>query len=142
MTLVDANLLLYASDSESGWHERARDWLSEKLNGPVRVGIPWPSLVAFLRIATHPRVFRDPLSPTAAGEHVRAWLAAPACWIPLPTPRHAEVLGDLVQRYQLSAKLIPDAHLVALAIEHGLQVCSADTDFARFAEARWLNPLD
>jgi toxin-antitoxin system PIN domain toxin len=139
--LVDANLLLFAVDRASPFHQGAHTWLSNVLDGERRVGLPWPSLTAFLRIATHPRAARHPLTPDQAWRHVREWLAAVPVWIPTPTARHAETLGDLVTRYQLSGNLIPDADLTALAIEHGLSVCSADTDFARFKEVRWINPL-
>lgn len=141
MTLVDANLLLYARDRESPEHELASAWLTERLNGPARVALPWQSLVAFLRIATHPRAYERPLSATDAWHQVTDWLAAPAAWVPSPTKQHAEVLGDLVERHSLRGNLISDGHLAALAIEHGLEVCSADTDFARFSEVRWRNPL-
>lgn len=139
--LVDANILLYARDEASAAHEVARDWLEAHLNGPARVGLAWPSLVAFVRISTHPRAYAQPLPPRAAWQQVQDWLAAPAAWIPTPTQRHAEVLGRLLVRYELRANLVPDADLAALAYEHGLAVCSADTDFARFTEVRWVNPL-
>lgn len=139
--LVDANLLLFAVDQRSPFHEPARDWLTEQLNGPRRVGLPWPSLLAFVRVSTHPRAAQQPLEPQDAWRYVQDWLASDAAWIPAPTLRHADVLGDLVGRYQLRGNLLPDAHLAALAIEHGLTVVSADTDFARFREARWHNPL-
>lgn len=139
--LVDANLLLYSVDEDSPFHVGAREWLSDVLNGPRRVGLPWPSLAAFVRIATHPRASRHPLDPATAWAQVEAWLGAAPSFVPAPTDRHAEVFGDLVVRHQLRGNLIPDGHLAALAIEHGLAVCSADTDFARFTEVRWVNPL-
>ena len=139
--LVDANLLLYAADASAPQHGRAAAWLTEQLNGDRRVGLPWESLVAFVRIATHPRASDNPLAPDAAWCFVEDWLAAPPAWVPLPTERHADVLGALLRRYRLAGNLVPDAHLAALAIEHGLEVCSADTDFARFTEIRWRNPL-
>lgn len=139
--LVDANLLLYAEDETSPVHEAARHWLTEALNGPSRVGLPWPSLLAFLRIRTHPRAYAEPLSGPEAMSRVQDWLAAPAAWVPQPTVRHAEVLAGLVARHRLSAGALPDAHLAALAIEHGLTLCSADTDFARFTEVRWVDPV-
>lgn len=139
--LIDANLLLFAEDSSSAHHGRAKDYLTSALNGPARVGLPWSSLEAFLRIRTNPRAYARPLSPTQAWAQVTDWLSAPAAWIPTPTAAHADVLGSLIDRYQLRANLIPDASLAALAIEHGLAVCSTDTDFARFDEARWINPL-
>jgi uncharacterized protein len=139
--LLDANLLLFAVDRSSPFHAAAAGWLTDVLNGARRVGIPWPSLAAFVRISTHPRASERPLSPEAAWRHVDNWLACDPVWTPSPTERHAEVLGGLVVSYQLRGNLVSDAHLAALAIEHGLTVCSADTDFARFREIRWVNPL-
>lgn len=139
--LVDANLLLFAVDTASPDHDRAAPWLVERLNGDRRVGLPWESLTAFVRIATNPRASDHPLRSSDAWRYVDEWLAGPATWVPLPTERHADVLGGLVRKYRLAGNLIPGAHLAALAIEHGLEVCSADTDFARFAEIRWRNPL-
>lgn len=139
--LIDANLLLFAVDSESPFHAAAREWLTEQLNGSRRVGLPWESLSAFLRISTHPRAAARPLAPEEAWEIVAGWLDAGPAWIPLPTERHADVLGALLEKYRIGGNLVPDARLAALAVEHGLTVCSADTDFARFTEVRWENPL-
>lgn len=139
--IVDANVLLYAEDDSSKHHRPAVEWLSTALNGPRRVGLPWPSLLAFVRIRTNPRAYELPLDSDEAWDRVTDWLAAPAAWVPVPTDRHAEVLGGLVRRHRLSSSAIPDAHLAALALEHGVGVCSADTDFARFDGLRWFNPL-
>ena len=139
--LVDANLLLYATDQRSPFNRGAVDWIEEKLNGPRRVGLPWQSLVAFLRIATHPRILYRPLTPIDAWRQVEDWLAAPAAWIPEPGPSYAELLGELIVRHQVSGNLVPDAQLAALALEHGLTVYSSDTDFARFKEIDWTDPL-
>ncbi|MBA2383193.1 MAG: PIN domain-containing protein [Actinobacteria bacterium] len=139
--LVDANILLFAVDSTSPFHSVAERWLTDRLTGPGRLGLPWKSLTAFLRVSTHPRAAERPLAPAEAWQHVEAWLAADPAWIPQPTERHAETLGGLIAKYQLRGRLIPDAELAALAVEHGLTVCSADTDFARFAELRWENPI-
>ena len=106
-----------------------------------RVGLPWQSLGAFLLISTHPRASEHPLSPDEAWSYVDDWLAADAAWIPGPTDHHAEVLGSLVTHYQLPGNLVSDAQLAALAIEHGLTLYPADTDFARFKELRWEDPL-
>ncbi|MGA2469087.1 MAG: type II toxin-antitoxin system VapC family toxin [Solirubrobacteraceae bacterium] len=140
MILVDANLLLYARNLDAPEHEHARAWLEEKLLGPARVGLPWMSLLAFLRIATHPRAFARPLTVSSAWAQVEAWLDAPPAWIPAPGERHRALLGGLVQTTP-GADLVPDAHLAAVAIEHGLTLCSTDGDFARFAGLRWENPL-
>jgi toxin-antitoxin system PIN domain toxin len=139
--LVDANLLLYAVDRTSPFHRRAADWLTEQLNGPRRVGLPWQSLVAFLRISTHPRASARPLDPQEAVRHVTDWLAPDVAWIPAPGPRHATLLAELIGHHQLRGNLISDAHLAALALEHGLTLCSTDTDFARFPQLSWNNPL-
>lgn len=139
--IVDANLLLYAADRRSPFHQAAESWLTEQLVGDVRVGLPWPVLVAYVRLATHPRVFARPLDPSTAWNDVRGWLDRDVVWVPQPTPRHAQVMEHLVLRHQVSGNLVSDAHLAALAIEHGVEVCSADSDFARFPECHWRNPL-
>jgi uncharacterized protein len=139
--LVDANILLYAVDDTSLFHHKARTWLEDALNGARRVGLPWQSLVAFLRIATNPRAQVHALSPAQAWQLVESWLDAPAAWVPQPTARHGEVLGDLIGRLDLRANLVADAVLAALCVEHGLTIISADSDFARFAEIKWLNPV-
>ncbi len=139
--LVDANILLYAVDEASPFHLAARQWLEDALNGPRRVGLPWQSLTGFMRIATNPRAVPDPLAPDDAWDIVESWLDAPTAWIPQPGPGHREILGRLVRDLRLSANLVPDAALAALCIEHGLAVVSADSDFARFTEVSWVNPL-
>ena len=139
--LIDANILLLAVDALAPSHTRAAAWLTGQLNGNQRIGIPWESLAAFVRIATHPRASERPLEAEVAWDIVDTWLSVPVVWIPLPTDRHREVLDGLIRRYRVTGNLVPDAHLAALAVEHGLEVCSADTDFARFSEIRWRNPL-
>jgi toxin-antitoxin system PIN domain toxin len=139
--LLDANLLLYAVNAQADAHEAAVAWLTEQLNGRRRVGIPWQSLGAVLRISTHPRAFAQPLDATTAWARALDWIQAPAAWIPQPGPGYAELLGKLIADYDVRGNLMPDAQLAALALEHGLTVCSTDTDFARFAEVRWRNPL-
>jgi uncharacterized protein len=139
--LLDANVLLYAVDRASPLHDRAADWLTEQLNGPRRVGMPWQSLVAFLRISTHPRASASPLQPEDALGFVDDWLAADVVWVPVPGPRHWTLLADLVRRHHLQGNLISDAHLAALAQEHGLTLVSADSDFARFPGVAWTNPF-
>jgi toxin-antitoxin system PIN domain toxin len=139
--LLDANVLLYAVNQRATAHRAAAGWLTEKLNGTRRVALPWQSLTAFLRISTHPRAFERPLTPKIAWERVQDWVAAPVAWIPLPGPEHELILGELIIRHGGRGNLIPDAALAALAIEHGMTLYSTDTDFARFTELRWENPL-
>lgn len=139
--LVDGNILLYSVDSTSRFHERAAKWMVESLNGPRRVAIPWLSLTAFVRIATNPRAGAHPLTPSAAWEHVDGWLDAPAVWTPNPGRGHRQILSDLLIRLDLRAGLVTDAVLAALCLEHGLDIVSADSDFARFTELTWINPV-
>jgi toxin-antitoxin system PIN domain toxin len=139
--LVDVNILIYASNAESEQHDSSREWLNHQLSGPTEVGLPWASLLGFLRITTNPRLFRRPLSMSEAWSQVSGWLAAEPVWTPGPTERHAAVLADLFALPGLHGSLVPDAHLAALAIEHGLTLCSTDGDFARFPGLNWRNPL-
>lgn len=140
MILVDANLLVYAAIAGLAQHEHARAWLDDRLRGAARVGLPWPSLLTFLRLVSNPRIFERPIGLGTAWRQIEGWLAQPAVWSPTPTQRHAEILARLLSAEGRS-DIVPDAHLAALAIEHGLTLCSADRDFARFAELRWENPL-
>lgn len=139
--LLDANVLLYASDAASPHHDVSTRWVTAALEGRRRVGIPWQTIGAFTRIATHPRVFSAPLSAAEAWQVVEGWLESPAVWVPPATEATARVYADLVAAVGPTGNLVTDAQLAALALEHGLTVVSADTDFARFPEVRWTNPL-
>jgi hypothetical protein len=139
--LVDANILIYAHVNSFPQHNAARDWLDQQLNGSTRVGLPWVSILAFLRLVTNPRVFEHPEPIHDAWRQICEWLACETAWTPQPTERHAELLGQLLALPGVHGNLVPDAHLAALAIEHGLTLCSSDGDFARFRDLRWQNPL-
>jgi toxin-antitoxin system PIN domain toxin len=139
--IVDANLLLYAVDEDSVRNAVAAAWLEETLDGDSRVGIPWQTIGAFLRIVTHPRVANNPLSAAEAWGYVAEWLAAPVVWIPPATDATARVYAKLCAQVEITANLVPDAQLAALALEHGVEIASADTDFMRFPGLRWMNPL-
>ena len=141
MILVDANLLLYAANHGAPEHRTARSWLDAQLSGSPRVGLPLSSLLAFLRLATNPLVVRHPVSIAAAWGQVEEWLDAPPVWVPAPADRRREILQGLLGSPGMTSRLVPDAHLAALAMEHGLTLCSADADFARFAGLDWRNPL-
>src|SRR5262245_50160442 len=111
-------------------HAAAQSWLDQQLNRTTLVGIPWASVLAFLRLTINPRIFERPLPMTRAWNQVTAWLACETVWTPQPTEHHSEVLGGLLASPSVHANLVPDAHLAALAIEHGLTLCSTDGDFA------------
>ena len=132
---------MYARVAELPQHDAARDWLDRRLNGTARVGLAWPSLVTFLRIVTNPRIFERAERSDTAWMQVERWLDCEPAWIPTPTERHRETLGRLLPETSGQPDLVADADLAALAIEHGLTLCSMDRDFARFPGLRWENPL-
>ena len=142
MILVDANLLIYASYEGAVQHEAARVWLEERLNSGARVGLPWVSLLAFVRITTNPRVFERPLSVQQATSQVNDWLSLNTVWTPAATERHGQVLTQLLAEVGTGGNLVTDAHLAALSVEHGLTLCSTDRDFAKFKKLSWQNPLE
>ena len=141
MILVDVNLLVYAHATTAPLHNAARTWLNSRLAGPARVGLPWHSLAGFLRIITNARMVSRPVPAIEAWSHVEALLDSPSAWIPQPGDRHRELFGQLLREAGMGGNLVPDAHLAAIAIEHGLTLCSTDGDFARFRDLRWQNPL-
>ncbi|MGA8428518.1 MAG: type II toxin-antitoxin system VapC family toxin [Candidatus Sulfotelmatobacter sp.] len=141
MILIDANILIYAHESSFALHAKARDWLDAQLNGFAPVGIPWSSVTTFLRIVTNPRVFRDPEPMADAWRQANDWLSAEMVRVPQPTEKHSQVFGEFLLLSGVHSNLVPDAHLAALAVEHGLTLCTTDGDFARFPGLRWLNPL-
>lgn len=141
MNLLDANILLYAYNRTSEHHERARHWLEDALSGSVPVAFCWSTILAFLRITTNPRAVKRPLQLADARAIVDSWLAVPIATVVLPTDRHWTVLGQLLTAGQATGTLVSDAHLAALAIEHGATLITNDRDFARFADLRTEYPL-
>jgi toxin-antitoxin system PIN domain toxin len=142
VVVVDANVLLYAVDSESAEHERSRSWLDAALAGAEAVGLPWMALLAFVRIGTNPSLLSDPMQPDEAMEQVENWRGAPGAVAVEPTARHAGVLRGLLRETGTAGNRTTDAHLAALAIEHGADIVSFDRDFARFAGVRHRLPGD
>lgn len=141
MNLPDANILLYAYNTASEHHRAARSWLEEALTGSAPVAFCWPTILAFLRITTNPRAVPHPLSIAQARGIVETWLEVPVSTVVHPTDRHWEILGDLLVKGQASGPLVQDAHLAALAIEHGATLITNDRDFARFAGLKVEYPL-
>ncbi len=142
MILIDANLLIYAHNTFTQQHDEAKSWLLAALDSGETVGLSWMTLSAFLRITTSPRTFIDPMSLEEAGGIVAAWLAHPKVSVLQPTERHWQILNRLVTEGQAHGPLVMDAHLAALAMEHGATLCSTDRDFTRFKGLRLLNPLE
>jgi toxin-antitoxin system PIN domain toxin len=136
VVVVDANVLLYAVDAKSAHHTTARRWLDRALGGQEAVGVAWVALLAFIRIATNGAIMPAPMSVDDALGQVEAWLDAPAAVVVSPTPRHPSVLRGLLGTSGTAGNLTTDAHLAALAVEHGATIVSYDRDFARFEGVR------
>lgn len=141
MILVDANILLYAEDSLNPRHRQARVWWDDRLSGVDPVCLCWTVLSAFIRIGTNPRAFERPLSLEQALARVQSWLEQPCVKMIQPTERHWTVFQRMLTDGQAVANLVTDAHLAALAIEHGCELISIDSDFARFPNLKWKNPF-
>lgn len=141
MILCDANLLLYAYDQSSPLHAKSRRWLEATLSADKPVGFAWVTLLAFLRISTNARAVANPLMLAQATTTVASWLELPSVTVPAPGARHWEIFERILRGAQAKGPLVMDAHLAALAIEHGAELASADRDFARFEGLRLVNPL-
>ena len=142
MILVDANILLYAEDSLSVHHATARAWWDEQLSGVEPVGLCWPVLTAFVRIATNPRLHQRPLTLTEACDRVQSWLEQPCIRLLQATDQHWRFFQEMLHSGNATGNLVTDAHLAAVAREHSCELCSSDTDFARFPGLKWRNPLE
>lgn len=141
MIVPDANLLVYAYNSDAPHHAAARRWWEELLNGTGPVGLPWAVTCGFVRLMTHPAVLVRPMTTAEAGVSVRAWFERPCVEVLEPGPRHLEILLRLLGEPGVTGALTTDAHLAALAIEHQCELHSNDADFSRFPGLRWRNPL-
>lgn len=141
MIVVDVNLLVYASNTDSAHHQRARRWWDDSLTKGEPVGLAWSVMLGFLRITTNPRVLPRPLRPEQAIDIIDSWFRQASVRIVEPTERHWDLVKELLAPLGTAANLTSDAHLAALAIEHGARLCSTDNDFDRFAGLRWMNPL-
>jgi len=140
--LIDANLLLYAYNPSSEHHPAAREWLEAVVSREQQVGLSWIVVLAFLRLATTPQIFPEPLTMSEAISIVSGWLARPNVVFLHPTERHWEFLSSLLAVTRLRGRDVTDAHLAALAIEHGATFCTSDRDFARFPGLQTIDPLE
>jgi toxin-antitoxin system PIN domain toxin len=136
VVVVDANVLLYAVNTASIHHETARAWLEDTLTGAEAVGLAWAALLAFIRIGTNPSILPDPMTVDEATGQVERWMSAPAAIVVHPTARHAALVRGLLRETGTAGNLVTDAHLAALALEHGADIVSYDRDFARFSGVR------
>jgi len=141
MILVDANILLYAENTADPQHTRARNWWLERISGTDSIGLPWVVLSAFLRIGTSHRAFPRPLRLAEAADRISEWVQRPNVHLLNPTADHWPIFRKLLIETNAAGNLVTDAHVAALAIEHGCELYSADADFARFPNLKWRNPL-
>jgi hypothetical protein len=139
--IPDVNILLYAIDESSPRHAGAKGWLEDRLSGTETFAFAWVVLLGFLRLSTSPRVFDSPLQPEEALDLIDGWLAQPCATVVHPTDRHPSLLRELLGHRGAAGNLTTDAHLAALAIEHGAELCSSDADFSRFQGLAWVDPL-
>ncbi|HEY5878343.1 MAG TPA: TA system VapC family ribonuclease toxin [Nakamurella sp.] len=132
MKIVDANVLLYSVNRQARQHQRATEWLNGALSSAESVGLPWVSLLAFLRVATNPRIFERALSAEQAFDVMETWLGRRQVTTLAPTARHLSIFRGLVETHGAAGNLTTDAHLAALALEHGAEIVTFDRDFVRF----------
>lgn len=141
MILIDANLLIYAYNPQSEYYRAAKKWIETVFSVPEPAGLSWQTILAFLRIVTNIHVFQKPFSPKEARRIVSSWFNQTSVVIVEPGERHWEILGRLLENAQIRGPLISDAHLAALAMEHGLTLCSHDNDFLRFKGLEFYDPI-
>lgn len=141
MILVDANVLLYAEDESSEHHKIAKAWWDQKLSETLPLCLCWPTINAYLRIATNPRVYQNPLTIDQATKRVESWMKQPCLRLVQPTPSHWKIFQKMMKEGQAKANLVPDAHIATIAIENGCVLYSFDNDFSRFPDLKWKNPL-
>lgn len=141
MKVVDANVLLYSVNAHAAHHRRAREWLTTALASNETIGLPWVSLLAFVRVSTNPRIFDRALTSTQALDAVEAWLGSRVVVPVEPTARHAHVLRGLLEHAGTAGNLTTDAHIAALGVEHGAEIVTFDRDFLRFDVKCVLLPL-
>lgn len=142
MILLDANILLHAYNATFPEHEPARAWLEQAFSSPMPVALSWQTILAFLRIGTNPRAFPEPWTADEALAIVAEWLNHPAVVVLQPTERHWDTFTGLVKAGRVRGPQLMDAHLAALAIEHGATLCTSDTGFRAFPGVRLVNPLE
>jgi uncharacterized protein len=141
VTIVDANLLLYAYNADAPQQRMAARWLAKLFESGEMVGLPWVTVWAFIRISTNSRLWENPRPVGEAFAIVGEWLAQPGVVLLEPGPLHAGILEKLASEHGATGPLLTDAVLAALAIEHGALLASTDQDFRRFPDLRWLNPI-
>jgi toxin-antitoxin system PIN domain toxin len=142
MKIVDINLLIYAINKDTPHHFKAKKWLEDCLSSDEAFGFAWIVILGFLRIVTNGRIMPKPLLPEVAIDSVNDWLQQPPSQTIAPSHQHWSIFNELLMPLGVAANLTSDAHLAALAIEHGARLYSTDNDFSRFPSLRWTNPIE
>lgn len=141
MILPDVNVLVYAHRRDVEEHHLFRRWLEGVVEGDQAYALSDLVLSGFIRVVTHPRIFREPSSLDDALGFAGQLLDQPHCVPVQPGPRHWDIFVRLCNRASARGNLVPDAFLAALAIEAGCEWITTDRDFARFEGLRWRHPL-
>ncbi|HEX7705174.1 MAG TPA: TA system VapC family ribonuclease toxin [Thermoanaerobaculia bacterium] len=141
MLIPDVNLLVYAYNSDAPFHQESKLWWESCLNGTERVGMPWVTLLGFLRLTTSRAILLRPFDPSEGLGFIRSWLLRPQVQLIEPGPQHLAILEELATSLGVAGRLTTDLHLAALAIERNARICSNDADFARMSGLRLENPL-
>lgn len=141
MKLVDLNLLIYAVNRDAPFHDTACRWWEASLSDNEPVGLAWAVVLGFLRVTTNGRIMPNPLDADKAIELINDWLNQPVAIVVSPTERHWDIFRHIIAPLGTAGNLTTDAHLAALAVEHGATLYSTDNDFARFQLVKWVNPL-
>jgi toxin-antitoxin system PIN domain toxin len=141
MVLPDINLLIYAHHTRATHHQKAFEWWNRCLQGHEGVALAWVVILGFVRIATQPKIFSNPMTVEDAVGRVEEWLTLPHIHLVQPAQSHFVTWSSLLKHIGTAGNLATDAHLAALAIERGLILQTTDADFARFPGLKWKNPL-
>lgn len=141
MILLDANILLYAYNTDAPEHVRAAEWLKRAFEEERQIGIPWQTAWAFVRLSTSSRIYQTPFEPGAALKVLRSWMEWETVQMLTPGSRHLAYLELAMVDGRVTGALTSDAVLAALAMEYGATLISTDRDFARFPQLKWQNPL-
>ena len=141
MILTDANILIYAYNELASEHRSARTWLRTSLAGPEPIAFSWLAIMAFVRVATNKKIFSKPYSTNESFDVVENWLSAPGSLILTPGGEHLKIVKRLANESGVYGAMLTDAHIAALAIEHGITLATTDSDFSQFNGLKWINPL-
>jgi toxin-antitoxin system PIN domain toxin len=141
MITLDANIILYAYNEDAPKHAEAKQWFEEQLSQPAVFGLSWQVITAFLRISTNPKAFPQPFDLPEAIEIVDEWLRHSSIKILTPAQNQWTIYQSLIIEGKTKAALMMDAHMAALAIEHGATLATTDRDFSKFSRLKTINPL-